>query len=72
MEKHHLILFYNTVYGAPLDHSIDELPQNCYITADKSCYQQADFVVFHILDLRRVIGRDELEKRKGKLGLLGV
>ncbi len=27
MEKHHLILFYNTVYGAPLDHSIDELPQ---------------------------------------------
>lgn len=36
MEKHHLILFYNTMYGAPLDYSIDELPQNCYITAYKT------------------------------------
>ena len=55
------------MYGAPLDYSIDELPQNCYITTDKSCFQQADFVVFHIPDLRRVIGRDELEKRKGQI-----
>lgn len=67
MEKHHLILFYNTMYGAPLDYSIDELPQNCCITTDKSCFQQADFVVFHIPDLRRVIGSDELEKRKGQI-----
>lgn len=24
------------MYGAPLDYSIDELPQNCYITAYKT------------------------------------
>lgn len=55
------------MYGAPLDYSIDELPKNICITTDKSYFQQADFVVFHIPDLRRVIGKDELEKQKGQI-----
>ncbi len=67
MKTPRLILFYNTMYGVPLDYSIDELPEDFCITTDRSCFQQADYVVFHILDLWNIIGSDELEIRKGQI-----
>lgn len=46
-----LILFYNTMWGAPLE--LPEcLPAGCGITTDRSRYAEADAVVFHIPEWR--------------------
>jgi hypothetical protein len=42
-----LILFYNTMWGAPLEVP-ENLPADCGVSTDRGRYADADAVVFHI------------------------
>src|SRR5690349_10134176 len=46
-----LIVFYNTMWGEPLDVDGIELPAGCRLTADRDQLGQAAAVVFHIPSL---------------------
>lgn len=68
MEHEILILFYNTMFGVPLEYSPQELPARCRITTDRSFFHRADAVIFHIPDLWRILtGNEEIEKQEGQL-----
>ena len=47
-----LILLYNTMWGAAPDVEGPHLPNRCELTTDKSRFQEATAVVFHIPSLR--------------------
>ena len=67
MGKSVFILFYNTMFGLPLEYSFKDIPQDCYITTDLAYLKLADAVVFHIPDLKQILGNKELEKPEGVL-----
>ncbi len=63
MKKTRTILFYNTMFGEPLDIP-REIPENYSITANRRLFNDADVVVFHIPDLKAM----PIEpKRKGQV-----
>lgn len=62
-----LILFYNTMFGFPLEYSSGELPTGCRITTDRTLLRYADAVVFHLPDLRQTLEGEEIEKPDGQL-----
>lgn len=62
-----LILFYNTMWGQPLPFAEEPLPHGCTITFDRNRLMEADAVIFHIPDLFRIIGDDEICKRDGQI-----
>ncbi len=61
-----LILFYNTMWGFPLEFRKEDLPGGCVITTDRNLLAKADAVVFHLPDLPSVM-EDEIDKREGQL-----
>ena len=61
-----LILFYNTMWGFPLEFRKEDLPGGCVITTDRNLIAKADAVVFHLPDLPSVM-EDEIDKREGQL-----
>lgn len=67
MENALLVLFYNTMFGFPLEYRTDELPAGCRITTDCTLLKQADAVVFHLPDLMEALKDDEIEKPEGQL-----
>lgn len=60
--KHITVLFYNTMWGMPLPFMDEPLPDGFSITLDRNKLSEADVVVFHLPDLFRVMGQDEIEK----------
>lgn len=40
-----LILFYNTMWGFPLEFRKEDLPEGCVITTDRNLLSKADAVV---------------------------
>lgn len=67
MRNELLVLFYNTMFGLPLEYALEELPPGCQITTDRTLFRQADAVVFHLPDLARTLEVDEIEKPEGQL-----
>ena len=61
-----LILFYNTMWGAPLDVP-ESLPAGCGITTDRSRYADAAAVVFHLPEWRTWRRFFLPRKRRGQL-----
>ena len=61
-----LILFYNTMWGFPLEFRKEDLPEGCVITTDRNLLSKADAVVFHLPDLPSVM-EDEIDKREGQI-----
>ena len=61
-----LILFYNTMWGFPLEFRKEDLPGGCVITTDRNLLSKADAVVFHLPDLPSVM-EDEIDKREGQI-----
>ena len=61
------ILFYNTMWGMPLPFMDESLPAGFSITLDKGQISEADVVVFHIPDLYKVIGDDEITKSENQI-----
>ena len=56
-----LILFYNTMWGFPLEFRKEDLPGGCVITTDRNLLAKADAVVFHLPDLpsvKSISGKD--------------
>lgn len=51
MKKKHVILFYNTMFNAPLSYPSAEIPDEFAITTDRSLLREAVAVVFHIPSL---------------------
>ena len=68
MEDKIIILFYNSMWGQPLDLPRQEIPEPFMITEDRSYYDKASAVVFHTpsLGLDFVVGRGPI-KRKGQI-----
>lgn len=62
-----LILFYNTMFGLPLEYASEDLPPGCCITTDRALLKQADAVVFHLPDLMWALEDDEIVKPGGQL-----
>lgn len=61
------ILFYNTMWGAPLALRQEELPAGCLITTDRKLLPTADAVVFHLPDLQWSMDTDEIIKPEGQI-----
>lgn len=61
------ILFYNTMWGMPLPFMDEPLPDGFSITLDRHKLSEADVVVFHLPDLFRVMGQDEIEKLENQI-----
>ena len=59
-----LILFYSTMWGAPLDLKGLILPEGCEISTDRDTLEEADAVVFHLPQLGRY---PPLQKREGQI-----
>jgi hypothetical protein len=59
-----LILFYNRMWGMPLDFQELRLPEGCYLTGDKGRFEQADAVVFHLPQAR---GIEQLSKPRRQI-----
>jgi hypothetical protein len=64
MARRKIIVFYNTMWDAPLDYPQAEIPEGYVLTTDKKLMPQAVAVVFHIPSLPRM---PRLKKRKGQL-----
>jgi len=68
MEDKIIILFYNSMWGQPLEFPEQEIPEPFVITEDRSLYDRASAVVFHVpsLGFDFVVGRGPI-KRKGQI-----
>ena len=68
MEDKTIILFYNSMWGQPLDYTRQEIPEPFVITEDRNLYDKASAVVFHVpsLGFDFVVGRGPI-KRKGQI-----
>lgn len=60
-----VILFYNTMWGAPLPLPKEGIPEDCLLTTDRHYLKTADVIVFHIPDLYKMMD-DDLEKPEGQ------
>lgn len=60
-----VILFYNTMWGAPLPLPQEGIPEGVLLTTDRRYLKTADAVVFHIPDLYKAMD-DDLEKPEGQ------
>jgi len=60
-----IILFYNSMWGQPLEYPEEELPENFLITEDRSLYDKASAVVFHVpsLGFDFIVGRGPIKKK---------
>lgn len=61
------ILFYNTMWGAPLPFMDEPLPKEITITLDRDKINTADVVVFHIPDLYKFIGKRDIIKLNNQI-----
>lgn len=61
------ILFYNTLWDAPLPFKPDDLLPGCSVTTDHTQLSVADAVVFHLPDLHRYMDREEIIKPEGQI-----
>ncbi|MCL4244889.1 MAG: alpha-1,3-fucosyltransferase [Candidatus Dadabacteria bacterium] len=68
MEDRIIILFYNSMWGQPLEYQGRDIPEPFVITEDRSLYDKASAVVFHVpsLGLDFVVGRGPV-KREGQI-----
>ena len=63
-----LILFYNTMWGAPLSYPEAEIPDNCTLTTDVHSFRDAHAVVFHVPSVRIAdLLRRRVQKRRGQI-----
>lgn len=68
MEDKTIVLFYNSMWGQPLEYSVADIPEPFIITEDRSLYDKASAVVFHVpsLGFDFVVGRGPV-KREGQI-----
>jgi hypothetical protein len=68
MENKIIILFYNSMWGQPLEYPKEEIPEPFLITSDRSLYDRASAVVFHVpsIGFDFVVGRGPI-KKKGQI-----